>query len=142
MGFAERLRAELARDASPPSLGAIGTIGSGGNRKKEPSIPPIGTTGTTGSEVFCPDEVAEREAIQGEPPPRPFTQSPPNERLVDALAVAMSRKPGVTMTDPERAMDYFRASARNRLARIDDPMVRGLLVGFETHRAAAGPVKT
>lgn len=62
--------------------------------------------------------------------------------LVESLAVAMSRKPGVTVRDPEKAMEYFRASARNRLARIDDPMARGLVVGFETHRAAAGPVKT
>ena len=61
--------------------------------------------------------------------------------LAESLAMAMSHKPGVTLRDPERAMDYFRASARNRLARIDDPMARGLVAGFETHRTAPGPVK-
>lgn len=73
--------------------------------------------------------------IRVEPLTVPRPTRPPDDELVEALAIAMSRKQGVTITDPVKAMEYLRASARNRLARTDDPMVRGLLLGFEQSRA-------
>ena len=83
MGWAERLRADLARDAPAPDRGAIGTngtIGSLRNCQKDSQIRPIGTIGTIGIDENGPDRVAEREAIQAEPN-LPPPGSPERNRL-------------------------------------------------------------
>jgi hypothetical protein len=54
--------------------------------------------------------------------------------MVEALAEALARTPGQRITDPVKAMEYFRSEARRRLAMTNDPMARGLLLGFERQR--------
>jgi hypothetical protein len=65
--------------------------------------------------------------------PAPHPTNPPAD-MVEALAEALARTPGQRITDPVKAMEYFRSEARRRLAMTNDPMARGLLLGFERQR--------
>lgn len=81
------------------------------------------------------DVRADRAAIAAEEPSGtpPRVTAPPAD-MVEALAQALSRQPGHQITDPVKAMEYFRSEARRRLALTNDPMARGLLLGAERHR--------
>ena len=54
--------------------------------------------------------------------------------MVEAMAEAMAANPVYRITNREKAMDYFRGVARNRLAATEDPLARGLMLGWERHK--------
>ena len=95
-----------------------------------------GTPGTPGTPSF--DDVGEdgraEPANDTMPAVLPAAIAAPD--IVEALAEAMAANPAHRITGRERAMSYFRAEARRRLTLTDDPMVRGLLLGFERHASA------
>ena len=78
----------------------------------------------------------DREAIvadrwAGHPPE--WTEPPTGQ--VERLARALARpRVGQRISDPEKAMTYFRGEARRRLAPLD-PLARGLLVSAEEAEA-------
>ncbi len=79
-----------------------------------------------------------RALLEAEAPePMPI---PPSENQVEELAAALADRAVASGAvrfngGREAAMPYFRGQARNLLSVSNDPMVRGLLVGFERHRA-------
>jgi hypothetical protein len=86
----------------------------------------------------APDVAADRAAIAADrwtadrPAPAP-TETP--AALVERLAEALARTRGHRITHPAKAHQYLLAEARRRLALTNDPLVRGLLLGAERHRA-------
>jgi hypothetical protein len=87
--------------------------------------------------IFADSDVrADHAAIMADtwpngPPPR---TEPPAD-LVQRLAVALAApRPWQRMTDPEKALAYFRAQGRRRLAPLD-PLARWLLVQAEEAEA-------
>ena len=73
-----------------------------------------------------------------DPPPLTTTLLPviPLAEQVEAMAQAMMSNPVYRITNPEKAMEYFRANALTRLYATSDPLARGLLLGWERHRGA------
>jgi len=94
-----------------------------------------------GAEVTPPPPIApaaEPDHPADDPLPPPTTLLPviPLAEQVEALAQAMMSNPVYRITNPEKAMEYFRANALTRLCATADPLARGLLLGLERHRSA------
>jgi len=97
-------------------------------RLRAPMLPPA-------SPEQAAAEAADRAAIAVEPPlPRPAVAPEPPPDMVEALASAMAANSTHRITDHDKAVQFFRAQARRRLCLTDDPMVCGLLLGFERHQ--------
>jgi len=61
---------------------------------------------------------------------------PTLDTMVEQMAEAMAADPVYRIIDRDKAMDYLRALARTRLTKTNDPLARGLMVGWERHRRA------
>lgn len=73
-----------------------------------------------------------------DPPPlvvKPI-QGLPQAEWVEAMAVALMANPVNRITDPEKAMEYYRGRALAMLDATPDPYARGLMLGYERHRHA------
>jgi hypothetical protein len=77
-------------------------------------------------------------AISDSPVPADCVAVEPDADMVAMMAEAMAANPAHRITDHGKAMHYFRAQAIRRLALTNDPMVRGLLLGWEQHSQRAG----
>jgi hypothetical protein len=59
----------------------------------------------------------------------------PLDVLVEQMVAAMIANPVYQITYPETAMAYLQANALTRLTATEDPLARGLLLGWERHWA-------
>ena len=89
----------------------------------------------------APDALDDRAAIAAEVPGTVASPSIPAADMVGALALALADRAEASGAvrfngGREAAMHYFRGQARNRLAATNDPMARGLLLGWERHQTA------
>jgi hypothetical protein len=117
-----------------PSVACVsGDDTENAHRAGPPTLPPA-------SPEQAADEAADRDAIGAEPLSAAGTApaSEPPADLVEALAEAMVRKPGVCIVDRAAGMPRLRADARRRLSLTSDPMARGLLLGFWRSRGWQG----
>ncbi len=106
-----------------------------------PANDPAPVFGELAGAYSAPDVLADRAAIAAEVEGTMPSPLPPPVDIVEALAQALANRaeatPGVRFIGGrEAAMPYFRGQARNRLSSTNDPMARGLLLGWERHRAA------
>jgi hypothetical protein len=94
--------------------------------------------GAGGDGDAMPLDLPAGRALAAEPPG--IAACAPTKEQVEALAAAMLAQadacPATTLPDREAALRIFRSQARGRLASTNDPMARGLLLGFERHQAA------
>jgi len=77
-----------------------------------------------------------------EPPPLPLVQGLSDAEWLDAMAEALTANSVDRSTSPEASMAYFRDVALNHLAATDDPLARGLLLGFERYGRSSQHVQT
>jgi hypothetical protein len=53
---------------------------------------------------------------------------------VEGMAAALMANPVYQITNPEKALEYFRGRALAMLDATPDPYARGLILGYERHR--------
>jgi hypothetical protein len=89
-----------------------------------------------------PHPSTEPSGTDDDPPPLPVVRGLPDVEWVEAMAEALAANPVNRITDRPKALLYYRGRALAMLDATPDPLVRGLLLGWERHRAVGASFRT